>query len=83
MAETTEFEVLERSSLYKIWKNPDGPDDPIRYLGDFYPPQGRPFFLAQDLVDLGFGPGEYTIRVPERGRLARLISKWQTVRVEA
>lgn len=84
MAETTETteEVRERSAPYKIWKNPDYPGDPIRYLGDFYTPEGRPFFLAHDLIALGFAPGEYTVRAPENRRFVGLIPKWHTVRVD-
>ena len=80
MAETTD-KVQERSAPYKIWKNPSNSDEPIKYLGDFYPPHDRPFFVAQDLLDLGFGPGKYTVRAPDDRRLVRLIPKWHSVSV--
>jgi hypothetical protein len=84
MAEPTKKteEVRERSAPYKIWKNPNCPGDPIRYLGDFYLPDGRPIFSAQDLVELGFGPGEYTVRAPDNRPFARLLPKWHTVLVD-
>jgi len=83
MPETTETtgKDRKRSAPYKIWKNPCCSDDPIQYLGEFYPPGDRPFFLAKDLVELGFGPGKYTVRAPDDRRFARLIPKWHSVRV--
>jgi len=69
-----------RGELFKIWRNPDSADDPIGYMGDFYPPNGRPVFVPSDLAELGFPPGEYTVRIPE-SRRRRLFPKWQKLRV--
>jgi hypothetical protein len=66
---------------FKIWRNPDEANEPIAYMGDFYPPGGCVVFVAQDLVELGFGPGEYTVRIPESFRRSGLFAKWQRVRI--
>jgi hypothetical protein len=67
---------------FKIWRNPGDANEAIAYMGDFYPPNGRLVFVSQDLVELGFVPGEYTVRVPESSRHSGMIAKWQKVRVE-
>jgi len=74
-------EKLGERGGFKIWRNPSARWECVTYLGDYYPPRGHHFFTAEDLKDLGFTPGQYTIRVPEGTALTRLISKWQTVKV--
>ena len=74
-------EVENRPKPYKIWRNPDTPGQAVTYLGDYYPPTGRPLFVAQDLKDLGLGPGEYTILAPGGRRFAKLLPKWQKLSV--
>ncbi len=83
MAENTEKtgEASHGAAPHKIWRNPASADEPVAYLGDYYPPSGRPFFVAGDLVELGFGPGAYTILAPGRQRFSKLTSKWQTIEV--
>jgi hypothetical protein len=66
---------------HKIWRNPSNRGEPVAYIGEFYPPTGRFYFTAADLRELGFEPGQYTIRLPEQRPFAGLISKWQTVTV--
>jgi hypothetical protein len=73
--------VKKRPGAYKIWKNPSRRGEPVRYLGEFYPPAGSFYFSARDLLELGFDSGQYTIRAPEERPFANLISKWQTVTV--
>jgi hypothetical protein len=75
-------EAPGRAEPFKIWRNPEDRSEPIAYMGDYYPPNGRVAFVPQDLVDLGFAPGEYTIRVPASLRRSGLIAKWQKLRVE-
>ena len=62
-------------------------------MGEFYPPSPELFFVAAELVALGFGPGVYTVRAPgpeprpeprpEPGpnRLISQAPKWHTVQV--
>jgi len=66
---------------HKIWRNPGSHGQPVTYLGECYPPMGRPIFVAQDLKDMGFGPGEYTILAPRSARFSRLLPKWQKLSV--
>jgi hypothetical protein len=65
---------------FKIWRNPTSREEPIEYMGDFYPPDGRGFFTSDDLHELGFAPGCYTVLVPESAR-GEALSKWQKVSV--
>jgi hypothetical protein len=62
---------------FKIWRNPASRDEPIEYMGEYYPTTGRRFFTVNDLRGLGFRPGVYTIRTPENAH--DLPSKWQKV----
>ncbi len=64
---------------FKVWRNPDSRTPEVRYLGEVLPPARRTFLTAGDLMDLGFGPGEYTLLVPESAPYAKLVSKWQTL----
>jgi len=74
-------EVPGQAEPFKIWRNPESHSEPIAFMGDYYPPNGRVAFVQQDLVQLGFGPGEYTIRVPESLRRSGMIAKWQKLRI--
>ena len=74
-------DVPSRAGPFKIWRNPDSSHDVVAYMGDYYAPGGRAVFVPQDLVELGFVPGEYTIRVPESLQRSRKIAKWHKLRV--
>jgi hypothetical protein len=71
----------EMAEAYKIWRNPASREDRITYIGEYYPPKGRPVFVAQDLVELGLPPGDYTLRAPDSRKAPALIPKWQKLRV--
>jgi hypothetical protein len=64
---------------FKVWRNPPGPEEPIRYLGEFFPPEGQPFLTGGDLRELGFGPGRYTVLAPSDAPRSNFFSKWQAV----
>ncbi len=64
---------------FKVWRNPLGPKEPIRYLGEFFPPEGQPFLTGPNLRELGFEPGHYTVLAPPDAPRSGLFSKWQTV----
>lgn len=66
---------------FKIWRNPSKPGEPVVYLGSYDPPRGNFCFTTEDLLDLGFGPGHYTVRLPDDRPYAKLFSKWQKVTV--
>lgn len=66
---------------YKIWLNPTLPSDPVKYIGEFYPPEGQDRILGCDLRQLGFGPGEYTVLAPPDRPFASLPSKWRKVTI--
>jgi hypothetical protein len=66
---------------FRIWRNPATRNEPVIYLGIYWPPNGHSFFAPGDLQELGFGPGDYTVLVPEEFRRAKLFSKWQKVSV--
>ncbi|PWT79042.1 MAG: hypothetical protein C5B58_14385 [Acidobacteria bacterium] len=74
-------ETQVRYGPYKIWRNPASRQDSIAYLGEYYPPAGRIFLVALDLLELGFGPGEYTLRAPEQRKFPTLVPKWQRLKV--
>jgi len=74
-------ELKEALGDFKIWKNPSKSGEPVSYLGPHRPPDGQIFFAPRDLQELGFGPGDYTVLVPEESRRSRLFSKWQKVTV--
>jgi hypothetical protein len=69
------------NGLYKIWKNPSKPGEPVVYLGEYRPAEGQFLFNARDLRELGFEPGNYTIRAPEGCHHLKLFSKWQEVSI--
>lgn len=69
------------AEAFKIWRNPSNADELITFMGDFYPPDGRPVLVPQDLIELGFAPGEYTVKVPDSARHSGMIAKWQKLRV--
>jgi hypothetical protein len=69
------------SDVYKIWKNPQTPEEPPRFMGGFYPPADQAMFIHADLKALGFPTGEYTVRIPDDVRERYALPKWQTVRV--
>jgi hypothetical protein len=73
--------IETKPQAHKIWRNPAAHGQEVAYLGEYYPPTGRPIFVAQDLRDLGFGPGEYTILAPSGRRCAKLLPKWQKLSV--
>jgi hypothetical protein len=66
---------------FKIWKNPSKSGEAVAYLGPYRPPKGRFFFTPEDLQELGFCPGDYTVLAPEGFRRPKLFSKWQKVTV--
>jgi len=74
--------VSETANLYKIWKNPSRSSEPVLFLGEYRPPNGRYFFTAKDLQELGFGPGNYTVLAPSSSQRPKLFSKWQKVTVK-
>jgi hypothetical protein len=71
--------VNEKIEAFKIWKNPDGPEDDLVYMGDFYPPEEQDCFYQGDLQALGFPPGHYTIRVPDGLRKRYVSPEWQKI----
>jgi hypothetical protein len=66
---------------YKIWKNPGAWNESPLYLGEFYPPHGQACFFNIDLKDLGFAPGEYTVRIPDSLRKVYALNEWQKISV--
>jgi hypothetical protein len=50
---------------FKIWRNPSLEGESPKYMGVAYAPEGHLCLRANDLRDLGFPPGHYTVRVPE------------------
>jgi hypothetical protein len=64
---------------FKVWKNPTVPAEPVRFLGEFLPPEGQPFLIGADLRELGLGPGRYTVLAPPKAPHSDFFSKWQTV----
>jgi hypothetical protein len=54
-----------RKGPFKIWKNPAEAEGSPTYMGEAYAPEGQLCLRRNDLRDLGFPPGNYTIRVPE------------------
>jgi hypothetical protein len=74
-------ELKDALGNFKIWKTPSRNGDSPVYLGQYRPPNGQFFFFPTDLRELGFGPGDYTVLLPEESRHAGLFSKWQTVTV--
>jgi hypothetical protein len=74
-------ELKEALGNYKIWKNPIKYGESAAYLGEYRPPNGQFFFFPEDLQELGFGPGDYTVLAPEGSSRPKLFSKWQTVTV--
>jgi hypothetical protein len=79
MAETMRTE----QQGFKVWRNPQAPSEPVRYMGEFYPSEGRPFLTGSDLLELGFERGQYTVLAPPGSPHLRLFSKWQTVVIPA
>jgi hypothetical protein len=74
-------EVSSRKQGYKVWRNPAQPGEPVDYMGEFYPPSGHGYFMACDLKQLGFGPGEYTVLAPPDRPHPELFSKWWKVTI--
>jgi len=74
-------ELSSGKQAYKIWRNPTHPGEPVKYMGEFYPPSGRDRFMACDLKELGFEPGHYTVLAPPDRPYPNLFSKWWKVRV--
>ena len=74
-------ETNSKPLAHKIWRNPATHGEPVAYMGEYYPPKGRPLFVAQDLKDLGLGPGDYTILAPSGRRCPKLLPKWQKLSV--
>lgn len=46
----------------KIWRNPRQHRERPHYMGEFLPPVSQGDMTAQDLRDLGFATGSYTVR---------------------
>lgn len=78
MTEMTEKLRAEQKG-FKVWKNPQGHKEPIRFMGEFYPPHRQSFLTGGDLRDLGLEPGRYTVLAPPNSPHSHLLSKWQTV----
>jgi hypothetical protein len=74
-------ELSEALGDFKIWKNPSERGQPVAYLGAYRPPNGQFFFSSEDLQELGFGPGDYTVLAPDGSSRPKLFSKWQAVTV--
>ncbi len=66
---------------FKIWRNPDGERDPVVYMGEYYPPNDQHCFHWPDLVELGFAPGHYTVRVPDSLRKLYVLPQWQSIQL--
>jgi hypothetical protein len=64
---------------FKVWKNPDGRREPIRYMGEYPPPTGQSTFTVRDLRELGFESGSYTLLAPPHTLRFKRFLKWQTV----
>jgi hypothetical protein len=67
---------------YKIWRNPGVWNEPPEYMGEFYPPKGRITFIAEDLSELGFPAGHYTVLTPSHLQKAHGLQKWQSVWIQ-
>jgi len=74
-------ELGQRKQGYKIWRNPTGPGESVKYLGEFYPPAGQHRFLGCDLRQLGFESGEYTVLAPPDRPYSGLFAKWRKVTI--
>ena len=74
-------ELRTEQKGYKIWKNPRGSEDSIQYMGEIYPPEGRFFLTATDLLDLGFALGRYTVLAPPNAPHSDLFARWQSIEV--
>ena len=74
-------ELSEVRKGWKIWKNPSSAQDGSVYLGEFYPPERRFFFIERDLRELGLGPGDYTVLAPEGFPHSDMFSRWQKVSI--
>jgi hypothetical protein len=68
-------------TLYKVWRNPSGPDNSPTYMGEFYPPNGRLTFTFRDFEELGFPAGCYSVLIPSAVRARFVLAEWQTVYV--
>jgi len=66
---------------FKIWRNPSAPGGTTAYMGEFYPPNGQFFFFGDDLRNLGFQPGKYTVLAPKSHPYYGFFARWQTVEV--
>jgi hypothetical protein len=66
---------------FKVWKNPAGRGDSIRYMGEIYPPKGQSFLTACDLLALGFAGGRYTVLAPPGVSHSGLFAKWQSIEI--
>jgi hypothetical protein len=71
-------EQAKPAEAFKIWRNPARREEPIVFMGDFYPPEGHIYFTPKDLRELGFAPGAYTILTPEHERHSGS-PKWRKV----
>jgi hypothetical protein len=70
-----------RQGPFKIWKNPTGDGDPLRFMGEAYAPLGQLCLRAIDLLNLGFPSGCYTILGPESLTFLYDMPKWQRLEV--
>jgi hypothetical protein len=66
---------------FKIWRQPASAEDPVVYMGEFYPPPEQTHFIQRDLENLGFAPGKYTVLIPASVRERYAVDKWQSVTV--
>jgi hypothetical protein len=73
--------LRQQTEGYKIWRQPASPEDPVVYMGEFYPPSEQAHFIQRDLENLGFPPGKYTVLIPAAVRKRYAVEKWQCVTV--
>ena len=72
-------ELKTKQRGFKVWRNPTEPGESIRFLGEFFPPDGQFFMTGTDLGKLGIGPGRYTVLAPPNAPHFNFFSKWRTV----
>jgi hypothetical protein len=71
----------DRKGPFKIWRNPSDPEGPPFYMGEAYAPSGQLCLRTKDLRELGFPPGDYTIRVPEPLVFLYDLPRWERMEV--
>jgi hypothetical protein len=64
---------------FNVWKNPGSSNEPIRFMGEVYPPNDQGFLTGSDLRELGLGPGRYSVLAPPEAPHSNFFQKWQSV----